>query len=219
MDHRCWIWRRPGRLVSGYIDLSLGEFGMNRTVYFILSAILVLTPSLLPAAAGHILDATEAKQADTAALTAEAELFKSIGMGIALSLSQCGEQGTCNPNVSKDELDHLLDTLDTRINDLVSRQEQKQGDYNEVLTAYVNQREAYRGYQADLAKISGGGGPGEEDIGKDTFGETVAPAETKPATTETATVKKPKATPARKQKSEGTGVDLDVFSDVDKPLE
>ena len=189
----------------------------HRTVYFILSAILVLTPSLLPAAAGRILDAAEAKQADTAALTAEAELFKSIGMGIALSLSQCGEQGTCNPSVSKDELDHLLNTLDTRINDLVSRQAQKQGDYNEVLTAYVNQREAYRGYQADLAKISGGA-PGEEDIGKDTFGETAAPAETKPATTETATVKKPKTAP-KKQKTEGTGVDLDVFSDVDKPLE
>ena len=101
---------------------------MNRTEYFILSAVLVLSSSLVTAATGHILSEVEAQQADTAALTAEAELFKSIGTGIALSLSQCEEQSACNPNVSKDELSHLLNTLDKRINDLVSRKEQNQGE-------------------------------------------------------------------------------------------
>jgi hypothetical protein len=196
---------------------------MNRTV-FLLSAVLTLTPSLVPAATGRILSEVEAQQADTAALTSEAELFKSIGTGISLSLSQCEEQNVCNPNVSKDELGHLLDTLDKRINDLAARQEQKQGDYTDVLTAYVDQRENYQHYQAELDRISGGAaGGGEEDLGKDSFGETGTSAETKTtptktAPTETATVKKPKP-PAKKQKAGGSEGGLDVFSDVDKPLE
>ena len=191
---------------------------MNRTGFVIVLSLLTLAPPSLMAVAGRILDAVEAQQADTTALAAEAELFKSIGTGIALSLSQCEEQSACTPNVSKDELSHLLDTLDKRINDLVSRQERKDGDYTEVITAYVNQREAYRGYQADLEKLTGGGAPGEENIGKDTFGETEAPAETKTAPTETATATKPMPS-AEKQKTGGPEADLDVFSDMDKPLE
>ena len=188
---------------------------MNRTVYFILFAVLTLAPTLTPAATGRILAEAEAQHADTTALTAEADLFKSIGMGIALSLSQCEAQSVCNPTVNKDELSHLLETLDKRINDLVSRQEQKQGDFTEVLTAYVNQRENYLHYQAELDRISGGA-TGEEAPGKDTFDETGASAEPAPVPAETGTVKK---APARKQKAGGSDVDLDVFSDVDEKLE
>lgn len=195
-------------------------FNMNRSGFLIVFILSALVPSLTPAATGRILDEVEAQQADTAALAAEAELFKSIGLGIALSLSQCAEQSSCTPSVSKDELSHLLDTLDKRINDLVSRQEQKQGDYNEVLTAYVNQRENYLRYQAELDKISGGASS-EEDLGKDSFGETGPSTGTEAATpktapTETATVKKSKA-PAKK--SGGSEAEQDVFSDTEKPLE
>ena len=188
---------------------------MNRTGFLIVLSLLTLSPSSILAATGRILDEAEARQADAAALTAEAELFKSIGTGIALSLYQCEEQSACNPSVSKDELSRLLDTLDKRINDLVSRQEQKQGDYTEVLTAYVNQREAYLRYQSDLEKISGGA-TGEEDLGKDTFGETPAAPATETAPAKTATGE---AAPAEKEKAGGSEADIDVFSDVDKPVE
>ena len=191
-------------------------FAMNRIGYLIVLSLLTLAPfSIL--AAGRILGETEAFQADATALTAEAELIKSIGMGIALSLSLCEGQIGCNPNVNKDELEHLLKTLDKRINDLVSRQERKEGDYTEVITAYVNQREAYLGYQADLDKITGGA-TGSEDLGKDTFGETATPEET--TSVKTAPAKKAAvATPAKKEKAGGAETDLDVFSDVDKPVE
>ena len=187
---------------------------MNRIGYLIVLSLLTLAPLSILAATGRILDETEALQADATALTAEAELFKSIGMGISLSLAQCGEQAACTPNVNKNELDRLLQTLDKRINDLVSRQERKDGDYTEVITAYVNQREAYLSYQADLDKITGGA-TGAEDQDKDTFGETSAPAEPAPAAT-AATVEQP---PAEAEKAGGPEVDLDVFSDVEEKLE
>jgi len=193
---------------------------MNRIGLFIVLYLLMWSPIPLLAATGRILDEKEAKQADTTALAAEASLFKSIGQGIALSLAQCEGQSSCNPAVSKDELVHLLETLDKRINDLVARQEQKQGDYTEVMTAYVNQREAYRGYQADLEKFTGGA-TGAEDLGKDTFGETPATGAETPPAEEAAPpkqAKKPAQAPPKKA-TEGSDVDLDVFSDVDEKIE
>ena len=189
---------------------------MNRSGYLIVLSLLTLALSSVFAATGRLLDETEALQADATALTAEAELFKSIGMGIALSLSQCVGQSGCNPNVNKDELGHLLKTLDTRINDLVARQERKDGDYTEVITAYVNQREAYLGYQADLEKMAGGAAGGE-DLGEDTFGETGTTVETETAPAETAATVE--TAPVEKEKAGEPEVDMDVFSDVDEKLE
>src|SRR3989304_1979899 len=155
-------------------------------------AILFLMPALGFPAPGRILDDNEASLADATALTAEAELFKSIGMGIALAIYQCGEESACRPYVSKDELGHLLNTLDKRISDLAAREQEQQGAFTEVITVYVNQREDYLRYQNELDKFAGAEA-GEEALAEgDMFGAS-GPGATPAATTE-------------------AGVDLSIFS-------
>ena len=117
---------------------------MKRTGHYIVFTVMTLASSLALAATGRILDEVEAQQADSTALGAEVELFKSIGMGIALALSQCEGQTSCKPNVNQEELQHLLDTMDKRINTLMTRQEQNQGDFTDVITAYVTERDRDR---------------------------------------------------------------------------
>ena len=65
---------------------------------------LVMTATFTFAATGRILEGIEAEQADRAALIAEANIFKSIGMGIALSLAQCEGQDQCQVIVA-DEIE------------------------------------------------------------------------------------------------------------------
>ena len=76
---------------------------------------LVMTATFTFAATGRILEGIEAEQADKKALVAEANIFKSIGMGIALSLPQCEGQDQCQV-IDAGEIDQLLGALDIRIN-------------------------------------------------------------------------------------------------------
>lgn len=104
-------------------------------------------------AANRILDNSEVELADAASLSAEAEVFKSIGLGISLSLASCADQQGCALNVDRDEIQHLLDTLDNRIDGLVVRQESGEEDFTEVLTAYVNERENYQRFLDQLGEV------------------------------------------------------------------
>ena len=116
--------------------------------------LLVINTPFVFAATGRILEGIEAEQADKAALVAEANIFKSIGMGIALSLAQCEGQDQCQV-IDADEIEQLLNTLDERIDNLILRQGGGEGEYTEVLTAYIDQREKYLKYQDKLEEIVG----------------------------------------------------------------
>ncbi len=120
----------------------------------LLACMLVIAAPFTLAATGRILDDIEAEQADKTALVAEANIFKSIGMGIALSLAQCEGQDQCQV-IDADEIEQLLGTLDERINNLILRQGGGEGEYTEVLTAYIDQREKYLKYQDKLEGIIG----------------------------------------------------------------
>lgn len=170
-----------------------------RVILFISGLLLIgMTPVL--AATGRILDKVEAEQADTAALDAEARLFKSIGMGIALSIAQCEGRDDCNPAVEQPEIQKLLDTINVRIDDLVLRLQEGEEEYTDVLTAYVDQRENYVRYQQQLEDVIGeeiGIAAEEEEIPEDTFADdATAPA----------------------QEIEGAEVDFSIFEDADEPL-
>ena len=120
---------------------------------FVMSLVFLATP--LSAATGSILNAEEAGQADTAALTAEAGVFKSIGMGIALSIALCEGQEACTPTVDEGELAQMIKALDDRINGLILRQQENEEDLSEVVTAYVTERENYLRYKDELGAITG----------------------------------------------------------------
>ena len=105
----------------------------------------------------RILTSEEVKQADTQALLVETGVFKSIGMGIALSLANCEGVEECNPSVDQEELKQLLEALDNRISHLqgiVESEEISEEELNQILTAYVDEREKYLNYLDQLGTIS-----------------------------------------------------------------
>lgn len=152
--------------------------------------------------AARILSEQEASQANNAALNAETEVFDRIGMGIALSIARCRNQPGCDPSVNESELVQLIDTLDSRISTLVTRQEESEEDYGDILNDYVNQREEYLQYQDDLNKLTAGLTEESESLEEtDSFAEDVAEEPAAPAAT-----------------GEGKA-DFSIFEDADEELQ
>jgi hypothetical protein len=168
---------------------------INRYPRVISGLLLICIAVPVAAAPGRILDRIEVEQADTSAFVSEAEVFKSIGLSIALSIAHCQGQEDCEPVVDKEELDVLIGKLDDRINRLVIKHQDGAVEYADVLTAYVNQRESYLEYQKKLEALlpSAAPEPVEEVELTDTLEEPPAPAA-------------------------GEEVDLSVFEDVDEAL-
>ena len=119
-----------------------------------LSLFLLIVSINLPAA---ILDNAEAADAEINTLQAEAALFKTIGAGIALSLAQCEGIDLCTVNVEEVELKELLKVLSQRINDLTLKQEEviDPDEFQQVLTAYVNEYDNYSSHLEKLNAIQG----------------------------------------------------------------
>jgi len=161
------------------------------TFITLIAWLLVINTPFVFAATGRILEGIEAEQADKKALVAEANIFKSIGMGIALSLAQCEGQDQCQV-IDADEIEQLLGALDIRINNLILRQGGGEGEYTEVLTVYIDQREKYLKYQDKLEEIIG----------------------TEAAVDETAQDAAPETQAFGTDEQEG-GVDLSIFEDVE----
>lgn len=118
------------------------------------SLFLLLASINLPAA---ILDNEAAADAEINTLQAEAALFTTIGAGIALSLAQCEGVDLCSVNVEEVELKELLKVLSQRINDLMLKQEEviDPDEFQQVLTAYVNEYDTYSSHLEKLNAING----------------------------------------------------------------
>jgi len=126
--------------------------------YFLRFCIAGFIFSLIQTAAlARILTSDEVSQADTQALIAESDVFKAIGMGIALSIANCEGENDCKPSVNQDELKQLLQAIDNRIahiQGIVDSEEISEDDLNEILTAYVDERENYLRYLNQLGDVS-----------------------------------------------------------------
>jgi hypothetical protein len=103
-----------------------------------------------------ILDKDEADRADLNLLQNETVVFKSIGMGIALSIAQCEGVDLCSLTVEEGEIQELINTLDARIEGLVLKQEEAEDPvaFDKVLTAYINERETYTSHLEKLKSIT-----------------------------------------------------------------
>lgn len=120
----------------------------------LLSLFLLIISINLPAA---ILDNDEAADAEINTLQAEAALFKTIGAGIALSLAQCEGVDLCTVNVEEVELKELLKVLSQRIDALTLNQEEviDPDEFQQVLTAYVDEFDNYSSHLEKLNAIKG----------------------------------------------------------------
>lgn len=103
-----------------------------------------------------ILSTEEVEQAELTLLQDETKVFQSIGMGIALSLAQCEGVDLCSLTVEESEIRELLKALESRIGTLVLKQEEAEdpAGIDNVLTAYMNERDSYNAHLEKLQSIT-----------------------------------------------------------------
>ena len=123
------------------------------------------------AAQSDVLDINEIGNADITLLLEDTRVFNTIGMGIALSIAECHGKDICEPTVDEDEIGQLIETLDQRIEGVVSRQQNSEEELTPIITAYVDTKEKYADYLERLSEISRPGPelPQEEFVEEDLF--------------------------------------------------
>ncbi|MFQ5661318.1 MAG: hypothetical protein ACE5GZ_12915 [Gammaproteobacteria bacterium] len=121
------------------------------------------------AALGEILTDDVAAGADASALMAEENLFETLRKGIALSFARCEGIELCVPAVNRDELERIVNTLDSRITTISQRHDETgEKDLEEVLIAYAGTRDAYSQFMVKLEEMAPEeGAGGEEDLFSD----------------------------------------------------
>ena len=116
---------------------------MKYKILFLISCILLST-----GLQAVILNKEEAGKADLTMLEDEIELFKSIGMGITLSIAHCEGNDSCALPMEEREVQQLIKTLEHRIDSLAARQSEIDDiiGFNKVLSAYISLRDSYSSY-------------------------------------------------------------------------
>ena len=94
----------------------------------------------------------EGQTADVVSLENAVTRFRSVRMGIELSLAECEELSLCSPPVNGEELDTLIQLLDEHV-DMLSRlreDAESPGEFDELLSVYSNERGSMEGLAGDL---------------------------------------------------------------------
>ena len=119
-------------------------------ILFLISCILLST-----SLQAVILNKEEAGKADLTMLEDEIELFKSIGMGITLSIAHCEGNDSCALPMEEREVQQLIKTLEHRIDSLAARQSEIDDiiGFNKVLSAYISLRDSYSSYEEKIQII------------------------------------------------------------------
>lgn len=102
-----------------------------------------------------ILNMEEASKADLSSLQDEIELFKSISMGITLSIAHCEGVDACALPMEEKEVQQLIKTLEYRIDSLAARQSEIDDiiGFNKVLSTYISLRDSYSSYIERIQSI------------------------------------------------------------------
>lgn len=179
---------------------------------FYKSGLIALTGLLLvlPPVQARILADDEAAQASTPTLQDEARLFSAIRMGFALSMAQCTGRELCTPSVNADEVRRLLETLNTRIEDLTLKQESVEDPeaFEEVLSLYVDERDNLNSVLDKLKPVE----EDIEDIGVESEVVDFEDAELDDTLSEDATF-------TEEPVDSAAGEEFEIFEDVGEELE
>jgi len=95
-----------------------------------------------------ILNRQEASKADLVTLEDEIKLFKSISMGITLSIAHCEGNDSCALPMEEKEVQQLVKTLESRIDSFAARQSEIDDiiGFNKILSEYISLRDSYSSY-------------------------------------------------------------------------
>jgi len=106
---------------------------------------------------GHsaFLSDEEASSVETGALAGELGLFQTIRRGILLSITQCEGEELCLGNLHRHEVEQLIDAIDNRVTVLTRRyEESRESGLEDILVAYVDEREEFNDYLERIKVIS-----------------------------------------------------------------
>lgn len=115
--------------------------------------LIIVYSALLHPAVADILKLDDIDNADADTLQKDLSIFNNIGTSIALSIAECNNQDICDPTVSKDEINQLIDTLDQRILSVLWRQQDNAPEWEDIALAYISTKEKYTEYIAQLSHI------------------------------------------------------------------
>ncbi|MEQ8426956.1 MAG: filamentous hemagglutinin N-terminal domain-containing protein [Gammaproteobacteria bacterium] len=145
---------------EAFVNGALAALGVNLTTTF----------SINPASA--LIGLETLAFIDLGLFEEELQLFGTIGTGIALALAQCEEQEGCAPNVTEDELNTLIATLEARIEELRRRLEESESTANRVeledlIDGFNKELQAFNSYLAELQAFFSAEAALEEELEDD----------------------------------------------------
>ncbi len=149
---------------EAFVNGALAALGVNITTTF----------SINPASA--LIGLETLAFIDLGLFEEELQLFGTIGTGIALALAQCEEQEGCAPNVTEDELNTLIATLEARIEELRRRLEENENTANRVeleglIEGFNKELQAFNSYLAELQDFFSAEAALEEELEDDFIDE------------------------------------------------
>ena len=92
--------------------------------------------------AASLLSSEEAQSASPEALMSEVAVFKSIRQAMTLSLTLCETTGECKASATEQEVQQVIDALDSRVEGLGLRQQEagNSAGLEDVIVAYADER-------------------------------------------------------------------------------
>ncbi len=115
---------------------------MSLTRYTLLITCLTSLLATSAVNAAGLLSSEEAKSANPEVLLAEVAVFKSIRQAMTLSHTLCETTGDCKASASTDEVEKVIEALDSRVEGLGLRQQEagNSAGLEDVIVAYANER-------------------------------------------------------------------------------
>ena len=99
----------------------------------------------------------------------ELTLYGQIGSGISLALAQCEEQEGCAPNVTEEELNNIISSLEARVVELQRRlvdttNEDSRSELEKLIRGFSQELQNFLDYRKQLIEFLAAGEEEEEDF-------------------------------------------------------
>ncbi len=122
-----------------------GMMGLGTSLGLVLWCTLSAPPVAAANGFDSILAEEEAQAADVILLEDEVAVFESIRMGLALFLAECDDADACPLSPDGNELETLVQILNTRVDMLTLRRQEAESEaaFDAILSAYVRERDGY----------------------------------------------------------------------------
>lgn len=129
----------------------MNDYLVKRLLLVACSAFIFSTSVI--AATTEFLEPDNVINASANALLKDVKMFNTIGIGIALSIAECEGQDVCDATVDEHEIKQLISALGQRIDRILYRQHNNEGELTDIVIAYADTKAAYQKYVEKLSQM------------------------------------------------------------------